>query len=462
MRAILRSYALPDRLDVALFGLAVGLSLLIAAASAGAVPMKAVVGLATLAGAAFLFSLTPRVMFLGWFALAPFLQESASLSAAGHQLSLALYFAPSLVFLVWTLTQRTQWIRPAFLDVLPVGFFLYVMGSVVFSGEFSSVTVKGVYLTVGIGIILYYFFALGPIGSLTRANVVSLLLMLTIVEAVMSVLDGLIKWNLWHDTGWRQPGESQGRAVATLANPAVLGTFLGMGIVLALAVLVWNGPGKLHRLAIATLLIGFPGLYFTLTRGPIIGTVAAGFLVLMTRTKTRLVAVASLLVAIVALSATWSRITTSTVYRQRVTNSGNVQVRFQLEHWSLKLAEDKPLFGWGYNAFDRAKESAGFTAEDFQLNRTSSTSHNSYLTILVNYGGLGLLLLVIPWLVIIWRTIKKIPAQPDLPWFSVGALAALLVYIVANNAGDFRFFSFVPAVPWVLLGFLRRRQLTEV
>jgi O-antigen ligase len=460
MRAILRSYTLPDRLDVALLGLMVVLSLLIAAASAGAVPRLAVVGIATAAAAAFLLSLTPKVMFLAWFALAPFLQNSASLSAAGHQLSLALYFAPSLVFLIWTLTRRTQWIRPAFLDILPLGFLLYIMGSVVLSGAFSSVTVKGIYLTVGIGIVLYYFFAFGPIDSLTPANIVSLLLMLTIVEAVMSIVDGLTKWNLWHDTGWQVAGES--RAVATLTNPAVLATFLGMGIVLALAVLVWNAPGRLHQLAIATLLVGFPGLFFTLTRAPIIGTLVACFLVLMTRTKTRLVAVATLVVATVALAASWNRLATSNLYRERVTNSGNVHVRLLLERWSLKLAEDKPLFGWGYNAFDQAKASAGFTAEDLQLNRTSSTSHNSYLTILVNYGVLGFLLLVVPWIVIMWRSFKNIAVQADLPWFTVGALAALLVYIVANNAGDFRFFSFVPAVPWVLLGLLRRRQLSEV
>ena len=38
---------------------------------------------------------------------------------------------------------------------------------------------------------------------------------LTAVEGGMSIVDGLARWNLWHDTSWRV-GES--RAIATLSN----------------------------------------------------------------------------------------------------------------------------------------------------------------------------------------------------------------------------------------------------
>jgi len=417
-------------------------------------------GILIIAGAAVLLSLAPKALFLAWFAAAPLLQESASLSPAGHHLALALYFAPSLVFVIWTLTRRPEWIHPRFLDVLPLGYFAYVVASLVLSGEASAMTVKGLYLILGIGIALYYFFAIGPIGALTPTNIVAVFLILTIGEGVMSVIDGLTNWNLWHDTGWQQPGGS--RAVATLNNPAVLGAFLGMGIAFAAAVLVWDAPARLRRLAVVTLICGIPGLYFTLTRGPVVGTLAAVLVILMTQTRTRLIAAALAIVATVALTASWSSITTSTVYRNRVSNSGNVDVRLSLEKWSLKLAEKKPVFGWGYNAFNEAKQTAGFTAQDLQVNGTSSTSHNSYLTILVNYGAFGLLLFAIPWIVIPWRAIKSRPSQSESPWFMFGALAALFVFAVANNTGDFKYWSFVPAVPWILLGLLRRRQLVEV
>ena len=92
---------------------------------------------------------------------------------------------------------------------------------------------------------------------------------------------------------------------------------------------------------------------------------------------------------------------------------------------------------------------------------TVNTSHNTYLTVLVEYGTVGLLLYLLPWLLLSLRTLKDIAARPDLRWFMVGALGALVVFAFTANAGDYQYFSFVPAVPWILLGLLRRRQLAE-
>jgi O-antigen ligase len=412
-----------------------------------------------IAGAAVLLSLTPKVLFLAWFAVAPLLQESASLNPVGHKLGLALYQAPALVFAIWTLTRRPGWIRPRFVDILPLAYFLDLLAALMIAGDLSVTSVKGVYVTIGIGIVLYYFFAVGPIGSLSAANVVAVVLVVTVVEGGMSIIDGLTGWNLWHDTSERSAVLH--RAVATLGGSGVLGIFLGMGIVLAVATLVWNGPERLRILAIVVLVIGLPGLYFTLTRGPIIGTVVGVIAVLMTRTKTRLLAGAAFVLAVVVIAASWDRITSSTVYRERATNSVNVQVRAQLDKVSWKLAKEKPLVGWGYNSFDQAAASAGFAAVSVDKYGAVITSHNTFLTVLVNQGIIGLFLLLLPWVVIPWRAIKGVAGRADLRWFSVGALAALGTYFVAANTTDTKYFSFVPAIPWVLLGLLRRQQLAE-
>jgi O-antigen ligase len=448
-------------MQVAFAGLAIALSTFVGVAAAGRAPRAALLGLLALAGASILLSLTPKVVFLAWFGVAPLLQESASKhSALGHTLGLALYVAPPLVFAIWTLTRRSHEIRPRFVDVLPCAYFLYTLVWVVAAGEASSTIIKGVYVTVGIGVVLYYFFAFGPIGSLSVASVAAVVLVVTIVEGVMGIVDGATGWNLWNDTGW-QFGHA--RAVATLANPAVLGTLLGMGIVLAVAILVWSGPARLRMLAAAAIVFGFPGLYFALTRTPIIGTLAAVILVLMTRTKTRLLAVAVCVVAGVVVTASWGRITASTLYRERVTNSANVQARILVQDWSLKLAAERPVFGSGYGSFDRVKNesnfSSGTTPRSFG---TISTSHNTYLTILVELGSVGLALFVIPWLLIPWRAVRSALREPQSTWFAVGAVGALLVFVGAANANDFKYFSFLPAIPWLLLGLLRRRQLTEV
>jgi O-antigen ligase len=464
VRALHRTLPLLDPIvPLALAAAVVAFGVLIGAAAAGEAPRMPVTSMLVIGAAAVLFSLTPEVLFLGWFAVAPLLQESASLNPIGHKLALALYQAPTLVFAIWTLTRRPGWIRPRFLDILPLAYFLALLASLMIAGNnspFSTTTVmKGLYVAVGIGIVLYYFFAVGPIGSLSAANLTAVVLVVTVVEGGMSIIDGLTRWNLWHDTS----GESSGlyRAVATLTGPAVLGILLGMGIVLAVAILVWNGPRQLRTLATLALVIGFPGLYFTLTRGPIVGTAMGVIAVLLTRTKTRLLAGAAFVLAVVVITASWGRITSSTVYRERANNSVNVQARVLLDHESWRLAKEKPLFGWGYNSFNQAAESTGFAAVSVDKYGAVITSHNTFLTVLVNQGIIGLFLLLVPWVVIPWRAFKKAALRAELRWFNVGALAAFGAYFAAANTTDFKYFSFVSAIPWVLLGLLRRHQLAE-
>jgi O-antigen ligase len=428
------------------------------AAAAGGIPRRPVLALAVIAGAAVLLSLSPEVFFVGWLLVAPLVQESASVHPVGHVLGLALYFGPSLVFALWTFT-RSPARRPGVIDAFPALFCGYVLAALAISGEWSSVAVKGLYLTLGIGIVLYYFLAFGPIGSLSWEHVTGVVLAITAGEGVMSIIDSVLGWNLWYDHGWRA-GEA--RSVATLANPAVLGAILGMGAVMAVAVLVWNGPKKLRTLAIVAIAAGLPGLYFTLTRAAIIGAIIGILLVLVSRPSTRVLAAACAIIAIVVLTISWGHITSSTVYRERIANSANVEVRFALERWSWRLFKEKPVLGWGYNAFDQAKTEAGLSAVDLARFGTVSASHNSYLTIAVDYGAAGLLLFVVPWVVILARAVRDAARKPAARWYLVGAVAALMVWVLANSAADFRYFSFLPAVAWALLGLLRREQLPEV
>jgi hypothetical protein len=177
---------------------------------------------------------------LSWLAFAPFLQESAS--GLGHPLALALYQAPTLVFLLWTLMTPARARALGLVDALPLTYFLLVVVSLLLTGDHSTTSLKNVYLTTGIGIVLYYFSALGPIRSLARERVIALLLVLSMLEALMSILEGLTGWSLWHDTKWQQFHIH--RAVATLGSPASLGAFIGVGIALALSVLVWRGTSR--------------------------------------------------------------------------------------------------------------------------------------------------------------------------------------------------------------------------
>ena len=91
-----------------------------------------------------------------------------------------------------------------------------------------------------------------------------------------------------------------------------------------------------------------------------------------------------------------------------------------------------------------------------------NTSHNTLLTILVELGGVGLVIFIGPWLVLGYRALQHARRDPSSRWLLVGATGGFVVYVVAANASDFRFSSFVPAVAWLLLALLRRHEPTRV
>src|SRR5205823_6547666 len=201
----------------------------------------------------------------------------------------------------------------------------------------------------------------------------------------MAIVEWGSGWNLWHDTSWQG---ADARATATLANPAVTGAFIGVGIVVALAVLCWDGPATLRRLAIVMLVVGVPGLYATKTRGPILATAIAAALCLLLSARSRLVGLAVLAFVALALTAFWPQIQSSSTYRNRFNNTQNVQARLVLQDVSIRLAERKPVFGWGYDSFDRVKYDVSVRSARIPVTQAlQSTSHDTYLTILVEFGA---------------------------------------------------------------------------
>ena len=388
------------------------------------------------------------------------LQAYGSHGSLGHPLGLALYQAPPLVFLLYVATRSNRHGDFGFVDVLPMAFLLYVYGSLFVTSEPSTTLIRNVYFTIGIGVILYYFFAFGPVETVTPVRLAKLLLILSTIEAVMSIVDGLTGWNLWNDK-YSTSATAVRRSLATLGSPAVLGAFIGMGVVLALSVLVWGGPVALRRIAAANIALGLPGLFFTYTRGPIIATIVAGTLVLISRARGRV------------LHTRQRR--RRRRGRRRFLGPNHPLARVRGPGYSRKYRGDprgaRPMvleacrsttgLRWGYGSFDRVVRSSDLASSTIaRKDVIPNTSHNTFLTILVEYGFLGLALLAIPWIVIAGRGVRQAVRSRDARWMLVGTVAALLTYVLAANAIDYRFFSFVPAVAWLLLGFLRRQQRT--
>lgn len=428
------------------------------AVTRGGTALLAVGGLAALAVLAIEVSLKPEQLFLLWLLIAPFLQDLGS-GKPEHLLRIGLYSAPPLLFLFWTLLQRRA-VRGSFVDVLPAGFAAYVVGSAVLAGVDVSAT--QVFSVVVTGVIVYYFCAFCSLGEGIELRIVRVLVASTAIVSIY-VLIGKVAG---HSYGYQADTTADvERAVGPLGAPGVLGTFLGVGVVLALAILVWGGPSSMRRLAYFALILNLPALYLTYTRGPLIATGAVALLIVLSRARTRWPTVLAGIVVALAVAGLWTTIASSPVYRDRFSNQSNVEDRVIIDRWSFELAGQKPVLGWGYGSFDKVKDAAHLSTGTSSLTYAEViqyTSHNTYLTILVELGGIGLLLLIVPWLVIGGSSLRLIVADPSSAWIVVGFLGVLGVWIISAGTFDMRFFAFAWVLAWLSVGVLRRRVLDQV
>jgi O-antigen ligase len=417
-----------------------------------------------LAGLAVLLSPPPAVVFLGWLALAPIFADSAQASALGRAGIWALYITPAVLLGAITIARARAGTIVSFVDFLPAAYVAYLLGSLAFTSTALQAdplgTSRVVFLTVVLGPLFYYFLTIGPGAALPGEKVLLILIAGAALQGVLALVELATHWNLWGFTVW-QEAAGPARAVSTLANPGILGMFLGVGIVLALAVLTWGGPRSLRRLSMLMLIVGVPGLIATLTRGPILATAVAAVFVLVLGHK-RLLGVAVIASTVIVIMAVWPSIRATTVYQERGADAETVRVRAGLQDWSLQLAAQKPVFGWGYGSFDRVKNTSGLTAAGGVSIRSllETTSHNSYLTILVETGVIGLLLYALPFLTLASLAVARVRARSPDGWVIVGTLASLFVIALSGVTLDLRFFSFAQALPWILLAILRGATTT--
>ena len=85
----------------------------------------------------------------------------------------------------------------------------------------------------------------------------------------------------------------------------------------------------------------------------------------------------------------------------------------------------------------------------------ANTSHDTFLTILVELGLVGVLLYATP-LVVAFAGILR-GARERMDWEVAALVGTVIVYLVSALTFDMRFFSLVPALPWIAAGLARRK-----
>jgi len=422
-------------------------------------PLVALAGLALIL---LMMSVPPPTLFIGWLFLAPLL-ANASASPIGRPIGLALYALPGLVLAILTATHLRRGASLSFVDFLPAAYVAYVLTSIAVTSPVLETTttraVEVVFLNVVLGPCLYYFLVVGP-GKAVETTTLFLILMVgACVQGVLAIVETATRWNLWGYYDWSHSAGGL-RAVSTFSNPGLLGAYLGVAVVIAVTILTWGGPRQLRRLAPLTLALCVPALFATLTRGPIVATVVA-VLVVLVLSRRRVLGIALITSAVLALVVAWPHIRSASIYQERASNIETVLVRQEIQRVSLGLWREKPVLGWGFGSYDRVKSAADLPyvpglSGNIYLYAQENTSHNTYLTVLVELGLIGLVLLLGPFAVIVAKALTRARSMGADRWIVAAACGSLMVVLLNGMTLDYRFFSFVPALLFVLLAIIRR------
>jgi hypothetical protein len=423
----------------------------------GSMLMAVPLGLAVLALYA---TVRPDLLFVGWLAVAPFIQESARATEVGWVLTNVLYVLPIGVLLLHMVRSNSLAGHFQWYDAVPL---LYVCMIILSSGMVDSLELRQpgfwaelLHAGVFVGPPLYYICAFGPLQRLKPSHFCAALLTGCSAIGALGIWEHYTHWTLWGAQLLRGGPDEPLRIVVTLGNVAVLGAFYGAGIVTATAILCWNGPRLLQRLSIATLMLALPALFFTYTRGGIVATLVVAAVLVALRPRLRALAAVLAIAAGFLVWFNWDQISSNELYAHRFGNVGNVQGREAQNQVALELASQRPVFGWGYGRYDEVKNANTPYAGPLAASVYRFTSHNTYLTILVELGITGLVLAYLPWVVVTFSAVRRFSWMPYPPWYTLSLLGIVGVVAVTAFTTDMRFFSFVPGLAWCCIGLLRR------
>lgn len=405
-----------------------------------------------------LFLRYPYVGILIWLLVYPFFTKNSS--SAGSIMHWALYrlFIPGMLWFVlvsyWARVRQMPKIKFGLPDWAMLLFLVWAVGNELLLSQGGVDSFKRLYDRAFVPFAMYWLIRfLSP----TERDLTRLLPVAVVIILIQSAV-GLLAWIMperlpveWLST----VGE---RTVGTLGNPAQYSTTL---ILFSLLLFQYGMHTRQRGLTLALGVIfglGFFFVYFTFSRGSWFGgtLVLLGLLVVYPRAIFRmlmLVAVATVLLSTTLLSPAFE------FALERLNTERTAESRIITDAASLRMINERPLFGWGYDNYDlynaNFKQDVGSISAAGNIN----TSHNTYLTIAAELGIPALVLFLLPTL---WWLVQSVRVWDRLPrvgfWsrslIALLWLALLAEFAVSNFMDMVRFNLFGSTLWWVMLALI--------
>jgi O-antigen ligase len=237
------------------------------------------------------------------------------------------------------------------------------------------------------------------------------------------------------------------RATATNANPNELGVLLSLGMPLALYLSV-RGRGPMVWVNRVYVPIALVAVFLTASRGALL-TASASLLIVpwsfsrFTRRQKVSLVVLTVLTAFAAMvyvpSESWQRFSTL----QQEMNGGTFSHRTDIWRAGVEVYHDHPVIGIGAGAYPTAVQ---------PIYGSAIVAHNTFLSILVETGAIGLIVFVIL-LVTLFGSARRLPPLSRKVW-----MILLLAWSVGVSGGTWEYRK----ATWFLFGLLMAQAARSV
>lgn len=238
-----------------------------------------------------------------------------------------------------------------------------------------------------------------------------------------------------------------GRLDATLGNAAYFATYLLFHIfILTYLFFTTSAKNKAPRFIYGLIaLLELVILYFTATRGAILGLLGGVFLLLLLtawrRTgQTRKISLIVLGILILGVMVFWSLRTTPFIAKNQVLGrfanisltETTTQSRFLIWNMSLQGFKEYPILGWGPENYSMVFQKY-YSPEMWKQEPWFDRSHNVILDNLINFGILGLLVYLSIFVAAIYYLWRKNEQEDNHSWFGRIILTCLLAAYFFQN-----------------------------
>lgn len=256
--------------------------------------------------------------------------------------------------------------------------------------------------------------------------------------------------NLYY-LGW---DEHMHRMFSVFLDPNFAGSFFVLFFLFLINIIFRNKNIAVGLLAFLTL----GAVFLTFSRSALIMLIVSSslFFILINKKKW-IVILLGITLLVLGISSKYSNIENINLFR--VVSS---EARFESAREAVKVIQDYPVFGVGFNAYKYAKINFGLSVNSpGAISHADAGTDNSFLFVLATTGIAG----IIFYLNLLWSILKKsylsykINEENDIQkYLAIAAIASLLGIIINSLFINSLFYSFIMIWLWILLGLTNKND----